>query len=1046
MLNCFSDVLALDITAQNAGLIIRRRLFDMVFETFELSPTNEKVLEATGRLRCSYPGPVVAVGVETAMDPAFVSNLASFLHKMDTEELEEAVPTSRKANQTIPEARESIHPKFITGMLSSILQGIGTPLDSPDLRIQKNIRDDVLWHNARMPWRRSPLWLLLRVALQTTLRDGGNHCLYKAFLAYFMADVLERASKTACKRENLFLMNAKLARRLFKAERFLPAFVKDRVHSVVNRAGSLIENGWKRIQDSDAPSTKEWDPEQLSFEHDTELSLANSESYIGEVLTRDNSSRRLPKNLPPNANRILASPDRIPSIKINALKTPEIPLALGDFERWVEDCLDGWREDNIRHAKSCQQLGDAIEQYTSVTKDVYKGCPENNSIMLLTVMELWVALDIIALYHCRLMEEYPPEIPLSLFEPILVPKPKDMERLHKVETYIQGRHNRAQSGIPRILSTDSSSTAFGIRFFEGSDSLQRLASRIEFDAQEERSKKESEYERQTDIYNSLMEQHNLISCQYEWVPDRYGRMSYEHSYRCHKCSLKSQAENMAIGVHEWPLPSSVELKKLAVFELQCPLVLSVWRDTTYKISVDICTATGKYKRGRAKGGSIFDYLPLKAYRKPREAQRVVFSSQAKSFLRSHNGLRKFPTDLGSICLPNGLKYRLHDKNSTGWVEDNFGLWNVGPLCTLQLPPGPYQDLQYALSGTIHTSNEVIAKQADCPPELSLHEYEAYGELRSGHRLQWMNIARELRSRILNWGNEEVCMLLIQAAWQAGPRDPEKWQRESHADLLDDAFSRKLLEEIGGVWSKIHGNWRERITAYSLVLLTARVLALTGSPGNKSKAADLLRKARDITFYWARQLANRLDEGDNPNSQSLRLRLVQVAAICRATYDVDRQDVERVLDTEDDCRVALECAIIIHDNEPVDWNELSPVMRGLLERNRRLSWALEPVLKEKILDRHGCRAMDSCVKNAWSAYLASGRWEVPSQLDGWVATETQDTTARSVHYNLLTGQLLIDGTSLKRLPLEYRQDKTYIRTFGDVSVPDPLFPRQGLTTM
>ena len=179
-LNYFSDVLALDITAQNAGLIIRRRPKDVVFETFELSPANEKVLETTGRLRCSYPGPIVAVGIETAMDPAFVANLASFLQKMDIEALEEAAPTSRKANETIPEVRESAHPKFITGMLSSILQGIGTPLNSPDLRIQKNIRDDVLWHKTYVPWRRSPLWLLLRVALQTTLRVGKCQALYKA--------------------------------------------------------------------------------------------------------------------------------------------------------------------------------------------------------------------------------------------------------------------------------------------------------------------------------------------------------------------------------------------------------------------------------------------------------------------------------------------------------------------------------------------------------------------------------------------------------------------------------------------------------------------------------------------------------------------------------------------------------------------------------------------------------------------------------------------------------------------------------------------------
>ena len=52
-------------------------------------------------------------------------------------------------------------------MLTDILRAVKQPLDVP--RIYKHTRDDVLLNDALTPWRRSPLWLVLRVALQTSL-------------------------------------------------------------------------------------------------------------------------------------------------------------------------------------------------------------------------------------------------------------------------------------------------------------------------------------------------------------------------------------------------------------------------------------------------------------------------------------------------------------------------------------------------------------------------------------------------------------------------------------------------------------------------------------------------------------------------------------------------------------------------------------------------------------------------------------------------------------------------------------------------------------
>jgi len=1030
-----SDVIALNISAQNAGLVLRHAYNDMIFETFELSPTTGEAMKTTGRLRCSYPGPVIAVGIETAMDPTFVENLALFLEKMDTEQLKQVVPVTQKAGSDVPEIRDTNNPMFITGMLSGILRGLGRSFESTGLRIQKNIRDDVLWDNARAPWRRSPLWLLLRVALQTTLRKGEDHGLYKAFMAYFMADVLERALQNGSGSETLFVMNAKLARRALKAGDDLPAFVKHRVEGVVGQVSLHLEQEWVTIQDNNS-TLNQWNPKQLSFEEDTKLSLWKSRRYLEGVLHRNMGSQSRTDFDRWETNRISSDANQLPSLDKGGRAGFELFLFLGDFESWIEHNLDRWQSANIDRESACQDIGDTIKRYTGIAKELYKNSPENLSIMLLTTMELWVALDKITLHYCELMEQYSPEIPKSFLEPLLLRKRKEMERLNEVEKYIRARRDRANThNNPRILSGDFSSNSFAVRFFERTHSLRQLASQIETQAQSERSQKEDEYRRKTQEYDDLMRRRSNMTCDRVWEVNWRGYGSYEHPYSCTRCDLERSAGRIRIGVHEWPLPSSELEKKAAVFELRRPLGFSVWRDITYFILADVCTLT-PFVSGKADGGNIAGYSGLRSYYSL--TSRVTLSSKTKSFLISHYSETSFPTQLESICVNNGLNYQLYDEEKNGWVGENFEKWNVRPMCTFQLPPGPYQNLQNTVDNTVHTSNSIIAGQDRCSRELSLHEYQAFGELRSGHLLQWINIARELRSRNLTWVNEEIGILLMQAVWQAGPNNSGLWCRESHQEPSENpAFGETLLNEIDEAWTRIKDNWREITSAHSLIVLTTRILSLSSSEKVKIMAVALLIKARSITYTWSRQLMERLDQGENLDEEvtaNLRNRLVQVAAICRATYDVDRANLSRIL-SSDDLEIAIECAIIIYDNAPTELVNLPPLMRALLERNRRLNWNLEPELRGIILQTQPCRAMNNCIKNSWSGYVPGGCWKaLKTPNDRWVVTKTSSdvsTEARDVQFNLLTGQLLINGTPLKRLPPEYRDHQTYVRTFGDV---------------
>ncbi|KAF8532888.1 hypothetical protein BDD12DRAFT_785195 [Trichophaea hybrida] len=168
------DLIALHITAQNAGLLLRHAGEEIIFSSFEVSPANAEVMGVTGRLVCTYPGPIIAVRTEKVFDSDFLTAFSSFLEKMDTEEVTQAIPVTEKAGSTVSEHRDTTDPMLVTGMLTGILRGFGRTIESsPERatnssphRFLKRVRDDVLFGGGEGPWRRSPLWLVLRVALR----------------------------------------------------------------------------------------------------------------------------------------------------------------------------------------------------------------------------------------------------------------------------------------------------------------------------------------------------------------------------------------------------------------------------------------------------------------------------------------------------------------------------------------------------------------------------------------------------------------------------------------------------------------------------------------------------------------------------------------------------------------------------------------------------------------------------------------------------------------------------------------------------------------
>jgi len=159
-------------------------------------------------------------------------------------------------------------------------------------------------------------------------------------------------------------------------------------------------------------------------------------------------------------------------------------------------------------------------------------------------------------------------------------------------------------------------------------------------------------------------------------------------------------------------------------------------------------------------------------------------------------------------------FSLFDRARASWTIDSFSTSSVTELCTPPNPTSsPFRHLHHFVSNTKHTPNDIIASQADCPREITLHEFLAFSGLRSGPRLQWLNIARELASPYLSFRLGEVHTLVTQAAWQLGPLSDGV--REWHIDLSICSFGKVLLRELESLLEKIENNWLEEVTVRTI---------------------------------------------------------------------------------------------------------------------------------------------------------------------------------------------------------------------------------------
>jgi hypothetical protein len=1055
-----SDVFCMHIRAQNAALIVRRLpTSDMVlFEVFEVLPLIRAVMDAEGKLLCSYPGPAIQIPLDIFTEECFLQELSSFLVQMDVDRLDPS-PSTDSAGHCI---YDGVHPGYISELLVGILRGYGQPATID--RMTKRIGDEVLWEPEstgqlkqrrwdkllwlqgkqvpveKEPWRRSPLWLVLRVSLQSSLRASN---LYKHFILFFHAHLLRTCVRLNLPSELLHIMRVKMTRRLSKLSPVVSHDLSQFVHDIAKVSETLLSKRWTAFQNiGSANPTLQL--KGLDFVADTHISLDNSYAYLTKMLRL--ASHGFPRgHFIPHASRFYEVHDFTQFANGQLAKAigQDPRIALADFELSVERNLDSWVATSTSNDDSSDVIASCILQYYAGARKLYGANPEDISVMILTIMDLWVALDILAIQECPLLKQYSPEIPSNTLHCLLLHRSSSLKRALHIEEYLCRRHREALD-LPSVFSNSVDDSCFAVKYFHSSKNHQRIYEEITMHAPNR-----AELASLNDEWRSVL---RATSQMVHELSKNIFRQDI-HRSTCRKCQLNKEANALRSAIFKWSVLLSTVLAQLVSFELSPPNAFSAWRDITYLILHDVGRHSVPYPPYEGDSSQdVFSRLHSLEM-KPRPCNRLSIN-----LYQTHENTTV--VDLRSSASADSRpSFGLYDRACQSWAVTSKTFSELSPsmLCASPIPESsPYRNLHHFISDTQHTPNDIIAAQAECPDEITLHEFMSFSGLRSGPRLQWLNIARELASPYLSFRREEVHTLVTQAAWQLGPLS--NGVREWHVDLGSSSFGNALLRELECLLEKIKGNWQEEVTlrtigesntfflAFSshpfLALICSRLLSSTNDPDVSTRSCVLLRVARNVSYRWIGEIRIGMDSTQDETSRtSLQHRLCMLAATCFSTFDVCPEHVPMTFAVEEDVSIAMQCAVIVYDNMPSSFSgDDSYFWSRMLSRQYRLLHDLESFFGQCVpLALDGAELLHSGAYDRALAQLGvdshrrdSPSWcALPRPNSRWISCPADG--AQPVHYDLLTGELLLGGRRLGRLPQNIMDHETYVKIFGHVRI-------------
>lgn len=439
---------------------------------------------------------------------------------------------------------------------------------SPTL-LRKRVRDDVCWADgAEKPWRRCPLWLVLRVALQRHLCSlfGGEKGLihYKFLICLVLASLLDDSVEHLSP-DLLHVLQAKLCRRLVKLEvgkqRSPPVVIPLYEHmfailgpifeKTTQTTIKHIESTWKEFKKTIRRTMLPLP--RYADQRDLHLTLPNCGNYILQVLTQPlNHYGRAQTSVPWQLLEDYQASAAAASRHLEIFATQYFSLSQTETEIEYSDAKASTSQVQCR--EWCIKLSEKINTYLVASASAYESNPEQQSIKLLTVMELWMSMDKCAVKLFKLLLEYNPGFPPEMLNVLQLPRFKDMCRLQKIQQYLQ-RRLMACKGSWMTIFADPAKGCFGERYFDESEDsvhLNNLHQHIIATAEADRQAKENEWNQLSAKYETLIQEIAGSACLFMLDESSFPAIQVHNDRQCSRCFLERASRRMRIKPTKTP--------------------------------------------------------------------------------------------------------------------------------------------------------------------------------------------------------------------------------------------------------------------------------------------------------------------------------------------------------------------------------------------------------------------------------------------------------------------------------------------------------------
>lgn len=310
-------------------------------------------MTTVGRLQRVFPGPTLALGLATFNEPGLREHIAQTLAQMSHQHVAGTKPKVNKAGQKHDEDRDTTHPKMVTEFIMAILRPWCADADT--LQIQKNTREEVMWRDSRPPWRRSALWLLVRVTLQLAFRrlssEKRTDDLYKHFMIYFMSSVIDMSPGTMSS-ENIYMMNAKIARHLLKLSLSEEPAWFTSVQRISRQVSYTIHKRWRQAMAQNNHQANMHSLENLDFGQDIYCTLPDLDRYLEGIERRGHRHSQFPADYQPRSKLVKYQATELPAhLDFADINYQRYNFAA--FEEWVAWKLDIWLDGHQEEKATC---------------------------------------------------------------------------------------------------------------------------------------------------------------------------------------------------------------------------------------------------------------------------------------------------------------------------------------------------------------------------------------------------------------------------------------------------------------------------------------------------------------------------------------------------------------------------------------------------------------------------------------------------------------------------------------------------------------------